>query len=400
MLYRRFGRTELEMPVFSCGGMRYQHKWQDVPLDEVPEAGQKNLEDTIHRALALGINHIETARGYGSSERQLGLVLPKLDREKLIVQTKVGPEDEPDAFLANFEESLERLQLDYVDLLAIHGINDEKTLEQSIRPGGCLAACRELQKEGKARHIGFSTHGPRDVLLKAVRHEEDGGFDYINLHWYFIFQRNWPVIVEARQRDMGVFIISPTDKGGKLYAPPDKLRQLTTPLHPISFNDLFCLSHDEVHTLSIGASSPGDFDGHIDTLDLLSSAERVLPPILDRLSNAMAEAIGEADPEAMSDTLPSWQQMPKDLNAQIMVWLRNLAKGWGMTEYGKMRFNLLGGGSHWFPGAKPEVLDEVSDAEIVAAAGKSPWAEQLPDLLRESRELLEGEAVKRASQGG
>ena len=36
MLYRRFGRTEIEMPVFSCGGMRYQHKWQDVPLDEVP----------------------------------------------------------------------------------------------------------------------------------------------------------------------------------------------------------------------------------------------------------------------------------------------------------------------------------------------------------------------------
>lgn len=68
MKYRRFGKTELEMPVFSCGGMRYQHKWNDIDWSDVPDVGQKNLEATIHRAMDLGINHIETARGYGSSE--------------------------------------------------------------------------------------------------------------------------------------------------------------------------------------------------------------------------------------------------------------------------------------------------------------------------------------------
>ena len=71
MQYRRFGRTNLQMPVFSCGGMRYQHKWQDVPLSEIPDDNQRNLEATIRRSLELGINHIETARGYGSSEIQL-----------------------------------------------------------------------------------------------------------------------------------------------------------------------------------------------------------------------------------------------------------------------------------------------------------------------------------------
>ena len=54
--------------------MRYQHKWEDIDPSEVPDAGQANLEATIHRALELGINHIETARGYGSSEMQLGFV--------------------------------------------------------------------------------------------------------------------------------------------------------------------------------------------------------------------------------------------------------------------------------------------------------------------------------------
>src|SRR5689334_18982192 len=129
MLYRRFGRTNLQMPVFSCGGMRYQFKWQDTPLAEIPPENQANLEATIRRSLELGINHIETARGYGSSERQLGMILPKLPREKMIIQTKVGPDDSPDKFTANFEDSLGRLGLQYVDLLAIHGINDDKTCE-------------------------------------------------------------------------------------------------------------------------------------------------------------------------------------------------------------------------------------------------------------------------------
>lgn len=67
MYYRRFGRTNLQMPVFSCGGMRYQQSWDDVKPEAVEEAGQRNLEATILRSLELGINHIETARGYGSN---------------------------------------------------------------------------------------------------------------------------------------------------------------------------------------------------------------------------------------------------------------------------------------------------------------------------------------------
>src|SRR4051812_21130601 len=102
MKYRRFGRTELSMPVFSCGGMRYQHKWQDVPLKAIPRANQENLEATIARAVDLGINHIETARGYGTSEMQLGQILPKLPREKIIVQTKVAPKPGAREFLKIF----------------------------------------------------------------------------------------------------------------------------------------------------------------------------------------------------------------------------------------------------------------------------------------------------------
>src|ERR1700743_488876 len=139
MKYRRFGRTELSMPVISCGGMRYQFKWQDVDPKDIPAANQANLEATIHRAIELGINHIETARGYGTSEMQLGRVLPKLPRDKIIVQTKVAPFEDPAEFLKTFERSMAYLRLDHVDLLSLHGVNNRQLLNWSLRKNGCLS---------------------------------------------------------------------------------------------------------------------------------------------------------------------------------------------------------------------------------------------------------------------
>src|SRR5437016_10982533 len=92
--------------------------------EEVPADNQSNLEATIHRAVELGINHIETARGYGTSEMQLGRILPALPRGKIIVQTKVGPKATAEEFLRTFETSMKYLRLDYVDLLALHGVNN------------------------------------------------------------------------------------------------------------------------------------------------------------------------------------------------------------------------------------------------------------------------------------
>jgi len=59
MLYRRFGPTELQMPVFSCGGIRYQQGWQDMPLSDIQPDQQKNLEDTIARSLELGVKRLQ-----------------------------------------------------------------------------------------------------------------------------------------------------------------------------------------------------------------------------------------------------------------------------------------------------------------------------------------------------
>jgi predicted aldo/keto reductase-like oxidoreductase len=408
MHYRRFGRTELQMPVFSCGGMRYQDGWRDKPLDEVDPANQKALEQTIERSMALGINHVETARGYGCSERQLGLILPRLRKEigeGLILQTKIGPEDDPQKFTDNFHDSLKRLQLDYVDLLAIHGINDEGTLDKSVRPGGCFEAAAKLREAGLCRFIGFSTHGPPNIITEAIRYGEAAtgkGFDYVNLHWYYIYQRNWSCIEEATRRDMGVFIISPTDKGGKLYDPPDKLVDLCKPLSPIVFNDLFCLSHQLVHTLSIGAARSSDFDEHLKALEVWDERCELLRGIQERLQAAMDGAVDPDMREAFNIGLPDWQSTPGGINIPIAIWLHNMAQAWDMVEFGKMRYNLLGGASHWFPGYRVDRLD-LPDVErdltaVLAARGFKP--DRVIRRLREAHAMLGGEERKRLSQGG
>jgi predicted aldo/keto reductase-like oxidoreductase len=395
MFHRRFGRTEIQMPVFSCGGMRYQHKWDDVPLNEVPAQNQTNLEATVRRAVELGINHIETARGYGSSERQLGLVLPQLPREEIIAQTKIAPAADPSEFVEQFHESLERMQLDYVDLLGLHGINNHEILWWAIRPGGCLAAARRLVDEGKVRHVGFSTHGPTDVILAAVDHEGDAGFDYVNLHWYYIFQDNWPAIEAAARKDMGVFIISPTDKGGMLNKPTQKLIDLCQPLHPLVFNCLFCLSRPEVHTLSIGAARPEDFDLQLSTIGLLDRADELLPPIEKRLRDALVNAVGEDLADRFAEGLPPWHEAPGYMNMAKILWLRNLVAAYDMVDYGKMRYNLLGNGGHWFSGLNAAHANEL---DLDKALAKSPFNKQIPDWLHETHEQLYEAPVKRLSE--
>lgn len=393
MITRRFGRTELQMPVFSCGGMRFQSSWKDSGQQIEPEA-QERLEQTVQRALALGVTHIETARGYGTSERQLGLLMPRLDRDALILQTKIAPEPDPDMFEDHFRESLRRLQTDRVDLLALHGVNTWEKLWWSLRPGGCLHRARRLQTEGLVGAVGFSTHATADVISAALRHEGDGGFDYVNLHYYFINQQHRQVVELAAERDVGVFIISPADKGGRLYDPPGELVELCRPLHPLVFNNAWCLSQAQVHTLSIGAARPTDFDPVEESLSALEQPE-LMAQVQSRLAAAMQEAVGVAHPDELTVGLPDFADAPGFINLRVISWLRGLALGWGLHEYATGRYRMLGNASDWFPGLNAAHVD---DLDVTSAVSGSPFAAEVPAWLAEADEMFGGAQVRRLSE--
>ncbi|MBN4073999.1 aldo/keto reductase [bacterium AH-315-E10] len=392
MEYRRFGRTELQIPVLSCGGMRYQQGWSSLTPEEVEKENQDNLEATIHEAFSNGIYHIETARGYGSSEMQLGWVLPQLDRDKLIAQTKVGPESDVNDFRSNLEESFERLNLDYLDLFAFHGINTFDIFDKTFSKGGCLEVIREFQKDGRIRHIGFSSHGSKELLLKIIATDE---LDYMNFHYYYFDQMNAPILEAAAEKDMGVFIISPSDKGGMLYSPPDKLVSLCEPFTPMGFNDLWCLSHPDIHTISVGASKPSDFKEHLDIISHLQDAATVIAEPLARLDQTFLDTFDAEWVTNWKSGISTLVPLEGQVSVYHVLRLHNLCKAYDMHEFGKMRYNLFGNGGHWFAGAK---VDQVADNSIREFIKESPIADRIIRVLHETHELLNADDKKRLSE--
>lgn len=392
---RRFGRTELQMPILSLGGMRFQQSWTDLTADAITQESQQRLEGTLRCAVACGFHHVETARHYGSSELQLGWALPRVPDEQRILQTKIPPGEDSVAFERELSLSVERLGGARIDLLAVHGINRMEHLEQTLRPGGCLDVVRRWQRLGRVGHVGFSTHGPTDLIIEAICSD---AFDYVNLHWYFIRQDNEPAIAAAAQHDMGVFIISPTDKGGHLHSPSSRMLELCEPLHPIVFNDLFCLRDPRVHTISVGAACPEDLDLHLEAVARLDQVDQLLPPVERRLEDAARQALGSAWLESWHRGLPPWEQTPGAINVPVLLWLHGLVEAWGLEGYARARYGLLGKGSHWFPGANADPLDQqVTEAELLTALADSPWASEIPALLRQLRERVGGTELERLS---
>ena len=142
---RRFGRTELNMPVLSLGGMRFQKSWKQLDSSQISDDDQNKVESIFKLADNYGFNHIETARHYGTSEIQIGLALNNASKGSKIIQTKIPPNDDVKVFEDELKISFDCLGLKKIDLLSIHGINESNHLKNSLKDGGCIDVLKKCK---------------------------------------------------------------------------------------------------------------------------------------------------------------------------------------------------------------------------------------------------------------
>jgi uncharacterized protein len=373
MQHRRFGKTNLHLSVLSLGTMRYL-------------ASRENALFTIQKAIALGINHIETARGYGNSEEYLGAALisgGQIPRNQLYITTKIPPTPDADTMRRYIDESLARLKLDYVDCLGIHGLNTSEHLDWVQAKNGCMQAVQEAVSDRRIKHVGFSTHGSLDVIIAAINTDL---FDFVNLHYYYFFQRNAPAIQIASQKDMGVFIISPADKGGKLYTPSQILKDLCYPLSPLELNYRFLLSDPRITTLSVGAANPDELLEPIEAAKFDGKLTLQEIAVFQRLESHKNTALGTDKCSQCYACLPC----PANINIPEVLRLRNLAVAYDMSEYGQYRYGMFENAGHWFPGMKANKCTDCGDC-----LPKCPQNLNIPALLEDTHERLNGKAGRR-----
>ncbi len=165
--------------------------------------------NVVRYAYDRGINYFDTAEGYGNgaSEKAIGRAMKYMDRKKIWITTKlrITDEDSENRIIDRVRRSLERLNTDYIDSLYIWGVTDAKLLNHK----GFHSAARLLKAEGRLKHIGVSSHGPRrkgqdsmeKVLCSAA---EDGRFDLLLMVYNFMNREEAEkIIAVCKKRGVG-----------------------------------------------------------------------------------------------------------------------------------------------------------------------------------------------------
>src|SRR5579859_6519985 len=170
-----FGRTGHQSTRIIFGGAALGSVSQDV------------ADRTLEVLLAHGINHIDVAASYGDAELR---VAPWLKRHpgKFFLATKTGKRRAAEA-TEELRRSLDRLQVDHIDLWQLHNLADPIEWDTALSPGGAIDAAVEAKKQGLIRTIGVTGHGSQ-IAATHRRSLERFDFDSVLLPYNYITMQN------------------------------------------------------------------------------------------------------------------------------------------------------------------------------------------------------------------
>jgi len=195
MEYRILGKTGLKVSVVGFGG---------IPVQRITK---EEAIRVIERAEELGINFIDTARGYGISEVIIGEAL-KGRREKWIIASKTMARDK-ESMKIDIDISLNNLNTDYIDLYQFHNVRTIEDYEKILSENGAYKALQQAKLVEKVRHIGITSHSI-DILKIAV---ESGKFDTIMYPYNIVETQAYELFIRAKELNIGVIAMKPLAGG-------------------------------------------------------------------------------------------------------------------------------------------------------------------------------------------
>jgi hypothetical protein len=145
----------------------------------------------------------------------------------------------------------------------------------------------------------------------------------------------------------------------------------------------------------MGVSNPTDFDHHVESLRLLTEDMTEHTNIVDSLNRELQEVFPLDLKNEITKHCLNYEKIPNQVNIFVITRLWSLAKAFDLVGYGKMRYNLIGNGGHWFPGVQYE---EAFKKDIEATLKNLKYKTEILDILDECVDLFKGEEQKRLSE--
>ena len=186
-----------------------------LPMTEENLVDREKAIPMIHRAFEAGINYIDSAVGYCNhdSQRAVGDAL-KGWRDKIVVSTKNHHYDKADdkGWWTNLEDSLECLQVEYIDVYNFHGNTWNRFTQDVDGPDGVYRHMLKAKDQGLIRHISCSFHDNCEALIKIV---DTGMFDSITCQYSLLDRDREDGIAHAHEKNVGIVVMGPVG-GGRL----------------------------------------------------------------------------------------------------------------------------------------------------------------------------------------